>query len=366
MVTISFAVPLFALVLLFGGAHAAVTVCPKEGSIQEGLKYHSDTQCDRAQYNSFKCGLGRHHVYQKFKALKGIGSVANQNTIKCPAGGALVQNVDEARPDVGMDTVWFVENAASTPIVISYLNEEGAEVSAKNPSIRPAIRDPEAVLAPGSWMAVYCFEGHQFVVREVLKSGVAGNVLLQHRAGLIPIGAYAPDLECPLEDVEPIVNETRAPAYARTEPQSFRPCNTMDIGFRNVAQCPLNVYYVHGEGDSCSESFKFHLGRDSEVDDFMWDWKSQTKYEGTFIGHSFHFRLASNPSILVDTHTLQPTIVTDCPSSGVALPVSSQGELVNIDVGAANLLRPNSTLDDFDFNATLPVAHQPLHGGETI
>jgi hypothetical protein len=190
-------------------------------------------------------------------------------------------------------------------------------------------------------MAVYAFEGHQFITREILKTGLAGNVLLQHRAGLIPVGTYADGIDCPTNDVEPLVENTNvlAPEFQRTPSAVHRPCNTMDIGFRNEAPCPLHVYYVSGEGESCAEAFKFHLGVESVVPDFHWDWTSQTKYEGSFIGHTFHFRLASNPTILVDTVTLSPVVVTDCPTSGVAVPVSAQGETVSINIGGAEGLR---------------------------
>lgn len=344
-------------------ANAAVTVCPKQGSIMEGLKYHSDTQCDRAVYNQFKCGLNRHLAYQKYKDVGGISQVASQKTVKCPAQGAVVNMKEPHASQTGMDTVWFVENSASTPVVVSYRNEQGLEVSAKNPKISPAVGDPNAVLAPGRWMAVYAYEGHEFVVREVLKTGVAGNVLLQHRAGLIPVGTHADALECPEPDVEPMVNNTVAPQFARTKSQVHRPCNTMDVGFRNTAGCPLHGYYVSGEGESCREQFKFHLGVETVVPDFMWDWLSQTKYEGTFIGHTFHFRLASNPAVLVDTITLAPVVVTDCPlGNAVAAPVQQQmGEAVLTNVGLPEYSNNNNATGDDLFKAAADSYHN--HNG---
>lgn len=313
---------------------AAVTVCPKAGSVEIGQKYHSDSQCDRAAYTAFKDSLGRHETYRKFKAMGGVATVPNIKTVTCPAAGERVtmKEPSSASYDVGMDTVWFVENQASTPVVVSYLTAEGVEVSALNPHIVPAVRDPQAILASGSWMAVQAFEGHEFVVRQVLMlpggAAVAGNVLLQHRVGLYPVGAHAA-LACPtdaLEDKEPlVVNEsdgtaTTAPQFQRTAPPALRPCHTMDVGFRNAAGCPLHGYHVSGGGDACAERFKLHLGvqQGSNVPDYMNDWVSQTKYEGTFVGHTFHFRLASNPAVLVDTVTLSPVIVTDCPAASGA------------------------------------------------
>jgi hypothetical protein len=62
------------------------------------------------------------------------------------------------------------------------------------------------------------------------------------------------------------------------------------------------------------EKFKFHLGLNSQPNDFMWGWDSSTKFEGTFVGHTFAFRLAADPDVLVQTYTLQPTRIPDCPN----------------------------------------------------
>ena len=333
---ISFLLVLLVIAITTHTVEAAVTVCPKVGSIETGLQYHAS--CDRvaSNTNDYKRSVRRHFQYQAFKALGGIAHVPNQHTVQCPAGGARVSmnhnhNNNAPLPTAGIETVFFIENQATTPIVLAYVVPQqqqqggGMEVSARNPHISPASADPETILQPGAWMAVYTTEGHEFVARQLLKSGAAGNVLLQHRAGLIPVGSRNEDWECPVQDVEPLRNDTIAPEFARTAPPPLRPCHTMDVGFRNVASCPLHAYYVHGEGDSCQERFKFHLGvQQTELDDYMWQWQSATKYEGTFVGHTFHFRLASNPTILVDTVTLRPVIVTDCPTDQVAVPVHSR------------------------------------------
>ena len=65
---------------------------------------------------------------------------------------------------------------------------------------------------------------------------------------------------------------------------------------------------------SCQEQFKFHLGKNLQPHDFMLQWDSQTKFEQSYIGHLFAFRLATNPSILVDMVTFQPTCIIDCPT----------------------------------------------------
>ena len=323
-----FALSLVALVLVENVRAAAVTLCPKEGSIVEGIKYHDNQVCNRDAYNAYKANVGRYDRIQAYNKIGGLSAVPNQKTISCPVNGGRVNMKDAHTPNVGFDTVWIVENHASTPVVVSYVNDQGIEVSARNPKISPATADPTAILSPNAWMAVYAFEGHEFVVREILKSGIAGNVLLQHRAGLIPIGANfaMAGMSCDpssLTDIEPMIDETTtSPVFQRTPTQIDRPCNTMDIGFRNVASCPLHGYYVRGEGDKCTEKFKLHLGVESMTTDFLKDWTSATKYEGTYVGHTFHFRLASNPTILVDTVTLQPIYVTDCPVSSAAAVVS--------------------------------------------
>jgi hypothetical protein len=144
--------------------------------------------------------------------------------------------------------------------------------------------------------------------------------------GFRPMGEGVTGLTCPNIDVEPVVKAAEtgmrmmAPKFARTDPPAGvhqRDCNHIDIGFRNAANCPLHGYYIQPGAplNSCpKEEFKLHLGVDPITPDFHKDWQSNTKFEGTAIGHSFAFRLASNPSILVETVTLEPTKVIDCPA----------------------------------------------------
>ena len=105
----------------------------------------------------------------------------------------------------------------------------------------------------------------------------------------------------------------------------------MDLGFRNMAGCPLNVYYQ--QPDTCQESFKFHLGTNGYASDFHWDWESPTKFESTKIGHTFVFRSPVDNS-LVDMFTLLPTQIVDCPNmkQTVALPVPMNGD-ISINIG---------------------------------
>lgn len=39
-----------------------------------------------------------------------------------------------------------------------------------------------------------------------------------------------------------------------------------------------------------------------------------TKFEGSYVGHTFVARLASDPKVIIDTYTLQPTRIVDCPN----------------------------------------------------
>jgi len=122
-------------------------------------------------------------------------------------------------------------------------------------------------------------------------------------------------------DVEPLNPETaeRIPEYAGVPVPEVRKCNVVDVSFRNQAGCPLHVYWASGTrkipetGFLCGEKFRFHLGTKPATQDFMLDWESSTKFEGSFIGHTFIARLASNPNIVVDSHTVETTKIIDCP-----------------------------------------------------
>lgn len=327
-------------------------LCPDPDAIENGQRFHGEMTCDRAAQHECKAKLNRN---MKYRALKeegtGVSAVPNQKTAYCPL------NPDNFQPQqseqlqqplsTGLDTVWIVENTASTPVVVSFINEEGLEVSAKHNSIAPAENDPDTILQPNQWMAVDTFEGHVFYARELLEDGHAGEVLLQHRVGLIPVGAHLADqiTDCPETDPEPLKDNERAPEFRRTTSVPIRPCHTIDVGFRNVLGCPLHGYYVSlestnagtEEGDisdvTCTEAFKFHLGTNAATPDFMWDWASPTKYEGTFVGHTFSFRLAHDPTVLVERITLEPTRVTDCPSrkQKVAVGVSADGLVIPVE-----------------------------------
>jgi hypothetical protein len=57
---------------------------------------------------------------------------------------------------------------------------------------------------------------------------------------------------------------------------------------------------------------------------FFEDWNSMTKFEGSYIGHTFVARLASDPRVVIDTYTLEPTRIIDCPNLKQQVSVASK------------------------------------------
>jgi len=88
---------------------------------------------------------------------------------------------------------------------------------------------------------------------------------------MIPLGNAAPESNAKQIDPEPF-----SPASVDTpKPQEQevgrlgsqdRPCNIIDMGFRNEAGVPLSVYYasnimeVPDVGFNCAENYHFHMG----------------------------------------------------------------------------------------------------------
>jgi len=310
---------------------STAAACPQVKAV-ENRGYHSDANCDRSYFNKYKDSLRRESMHASLKA-QGAARVPNQKTVTCPAQPTDLANDDtnnNAANIQGYDTVWIVENTATTPVILGYL-KEGVEYSAVNSKITPPEMDPAALLKPGEWKAVYTYDGHVFHARELLETGKPGRVVLQHRTGLIPVGVGTQELDCPLADAEPIVGSMLAPAFQRTPPTYNRKCNHIDVGFRNQANCPLNGYYIPHEQpakESCVKNFQFHLGTAIDAPDFHWDWQSNTKFEGTAVGHSFAFYSAAHPEMLVDTVTIEPTRIIDCPRE--------QEQEVQVQVGVKN------------------------------
>lgn len=331
-------------------------------------KYHLDTTCDRVAHNSPAYHSKRRARYQELRKV-GLSQIPNQLTVVCPQEPTHLATGGQ----VGQDTKWLIENKSSGKVVVGYV-KDGKEYSAMNSNISPPQADSKAILQPGEWKSISTFEGHVFYVREILADGSVGNILLQHRAGLIGFtNRFQKELDCDLEDVEPIVqvqhedisrsspdnskttsapSKTTSPDHSNVGPMSkpvvrqsttstiasntnpemeiqIHPsykrsptpsngerCNIVYQGFRNLQSCPLDVYYTgmqpaaHGPME-CNEEFKFHLGAEDGND--ARKWQDSTKFESIFVGHTFVARLASNPDIVVDTFTLQPTEIHDCP-----------------------------------------------------
>jgi hypothetical protein len=214
--------------------------------------YHEDSACDRAQHNQYKQTLDQRGIYNRLQVV-GPDRVPSQHTGFCPQTVTALTNKEA---QTGFNTVWIVENTASTPVVLGYMMEQAdgtyKEVSAFDSNISPPNHDPKAILQPEEWKSVSTTEGHVFHVREINKDGSMGQVVMQHRVGLIPItNKYGHELHCdPNEpDVEPVVEAEpgvvdRDPNFAREAPRYVVPCNALDIGFRNQVGCPLNAYYT--------------------------------------------------------------------------------------------------------------------------
>lgn len=327
-------------------------------------RYHSEATCNRVEFNAYKESLGRYQKYQYFLQHPDKHAlVPDQKTVTCPA---LVQNLYSNTQEMGYDNNWIVENQASTAIVLAWIDPTtGMEYSAVQASITPPQADPQAILQPGQWKHIHTFEGHVFHAREVLPDGSVGRVLLQHRTGLIPVGEHlANALTCSLEDPEPLVEQvdetapvvTIDPAYQRTPLKPLRDCNQLSLAFRNKAGCPLHGYFVRPA--SCQEIFKLHLGTQSQTPDFHWDWQSPVKFETSYVGNVFVFRLATHPdgtrasgdSPVVDRFEVKATVVTDCP------------DLKN-QVMTGNVISPSIPLSVEGRSALL---HHMLHTNTTI
>jgi hypothetical protein len=227
--------------------------------------------------------------------------------------------------------MWFVENTASMPVVIAYVDPEtGLEVSAVNKKTTPATADPQSVLPVGEWKSIHAFEGDVFVVREVLGGDVGapivmGPVLLKHRVGLIPVGDLTdnnPSKSVAAAGMPPTVRTTPKQVGAREGIRSdlsrgyaWDTCNVVDIGFRNHVGMPLNVFFLNREGEhTCQEYLKFQVGSNDHPVDFAFSPDSSTKFEKSYMGHTFVFRTVGS-GVLVETYTLQPTKVRECPGS---------------------------------------------------
>jgi len=289
--------------------------------------YHHPQFCETRPSRPEKGHDERGLIYRKLKESgTGASRVPNQQTVTCPVGE--VQSLDNEMASKGFDTTWIVENTSKKNVVVAWSVDE-FEWSPFHPDLK-ARDDPKAMIRPGEWISIPTFESFVYHVREIDDDGALGNIVLQHRIGMIPIGNPNDNHQCDATslDVEPYSPglELEEQEFGRegasdwTEGTRDRPCNTIDIGFRNQVGCPLSVYWANAleevpeEGFSCAEKYRFHMGTQASSQDFMWDWNSATKYEGSIIGHTFVARLESDPSVVIQKYTLEPTKIIDCPT----------------------------------------------------
>lgn len=280
-----------------GGDHAVgnsnkdspvVPECPH----QPLAEYHNPEQCLKKPSRPQQGHQDRAIIYKTLtEGGTGATLVPNTQTVVCPLEVYSLENPSATR---GFDTTWIVENTSSGPVVVSWV-VEGLEYSPFDAG-KSAMDDPRAILQPGDWTSVPTFESFVYHVREIEEDGSAGKivlqvrrktslilvfvvrrlpynlvaiVLIQHRAGLVPIGnPHDYPCDASLPDVEPYNPDTgaRPVEFQRRKTHPVRPCNTIDVGFRNQVGCPLHVYWanqlsdVPDAGFSCGEKFRFHLG----------------------------------------------------------------------------------------------------------
>lgn len=336
---------------------ASLPSCPRmtEATVP---KFHQ--KCNRIAQNSAERRRQRIAKHAVLGASGAYPLIPTQRTVVCPTEPANLSSTGV----IGQDTRWVVENKSSGNVVVAYL-KNGLEHSAMNPKITPPQSDPSAVLKPGEFKVIHTFEGHVFHVRELLEDGSAGEVLLQHRPGIVEFTnrygkelvseddsmyGEAADLSSDESSTSLAHNQEEATTVSRKKRSTrnkMERCNIVYQGFRNALGQPLDIYYAGVDQQAivdgpmqCAEKFKFHLGthRANNTN----DWNSILKYEATMVGHSFVARLASNPDIVVDAFTLQPTQIYDCPRRKQLPVIQDQViEFNGIQHGNANLL--NST-----------------------
>lgn len=310
-------------------------VCPRKMEFK--AKYHSPEACAQKPSRPARGSHDRGDTYRRLIAGgKGASMVPDAKTVTCPVGsvasleaggGEGVEGTGSAAANIafekGFDTTWIVENTSTKPVMLAWV-VGGVEFSPFAPDVK-AVDDPRAILSPGDWTSVPTFESFVYHVREFNdeegEGGGPGDLVLQHRAGMIPLGSKHKN---PDGKIDPEPYERRLEPQKQEAgrlPTHDRPCNVIDVGFRNEAGFPLSVYWashldeVPLHGFSCAERYQFHMGVKAATQDFMWDWSSKTKYEGTFIGHTFVARKADDPNVVVDSYTLRPTKIIDCPRS---------------------------------------------------
>jgi hypothetical protein len=221
--------------LAMNGGDNGLPECPNTESVQIHSRYHNEEIClqgVKPVRPSFSGGPDRITNYNRLVASgQGAVLVPNEQTVVCPIN---VQSLENPTAVKGLDTTWIVENTSTNTVAISWL-VNGVEWSPFHPDVKP-MDDPQAQLKPGDWTPVPTFESFVYHVREIEPDGNPGKIVLQHRAGLVPIG-NPNQVECDASspDVEPVNPKTAetVEGFVRTPTPEVRPCNTVDVSFRN-------------------------------------------------------------------------------------------------------------------------------------
>ena len=174
--------------------------CPGSRVIEQ--TYHAPEQCSTHNKRPSRPIGGdgtRHTTYQRLKS-SGVGAtrVPNQHTVTCP--GSNVQSLENEDADVGFDTSWLLENTRTLPVIVARMIR-GIPWSPYTDD-RLALEDPMALIEPKEWISIPTYESyvyHVYALEETENGGSGlglGDVLLQHRVGLIPLGNRDTDYEC--------------------------------------------------------------------------------------------------------------------------------------------------------------------------
>jgi hypothetical protein len=343
--------------------NSIVPECPA----QPLAPYHHPDVCLSKPARPSQGHVERRSIYDTLRA-GGTGAtlVPNQQTVVCPLQ---VQSLEISTATKGFDTTWIVENNSITAVFVAWI-VNGEEYSPFEPDVKP-MDDPKAILSPGEWTSVPTFESFVYHVREIQEDGAPGDVVLQHRVGLVPIGNPRDyDCDASLPDVEPFDPNTgvQVQEYRRKPTHPQRPCNTIDVGFRNQVGCPVHMYWanqladVPGEGFNCGEKFRFHLGTKPAPQDFFEDWNSMTKFEGSYIGHTFIARLASDPNVVIDSYTLEPTRVVDCPRRKQQVQAVQHRGAAVVEATGSILPLEEETIPEGSVTQATPVAARVVDG----
>lgn len=276
----------------------------------------------------------------------------DEKTVICPESA---QNLHEGHIQYGMRTRFLVKNTASDPVVVAYVNEDGSEVSAANFKISPPQLDPESVMAPGEIKLFGVQEGHVFHLRDAF----SGELLMQHRAGLVPIeNRYNHEIDCPSDTY----TESDIPEYTEDfrilrKFQQWKPIAVdtstqgieWPVGFHNTivskdgAQCPVNLYFVKRQDQNPRrkpnyvERFSAHLGTHQLSTGEEEAPNAAIKYETTYAGHQFAVRLAHDESVVVDYINMAAIQVADCSNkkkTDATIKSAAHASAVIIPVGA--------------------------------